>query len=110
MTLGQDMELRYGTVPYGLASESQQWRMRAAMGYALAVVGGLGMVVLDRFDVLLKFDEVKDTDYADVEHFMAQTYFDLKNYDEAKAHVEKAYALGYPVFGLRDKLKRIGKY
>lgn len=52
VTLGQDMELRYGTVPYGLASESQQWRMRAAMGYALAVVGGLGMVVLDRFDVL----------------------------------------------------------
>jgi predicted Zn-dependent protease len=64
----------------------------------------------EALDVLLKFDEVKDTEYADVEHFIAQTYFDLKNYDEAKAHVEKAYALGYPVFGLRDKLKRIGKY
>lgn len=52
VTLGPDMELRYGTIPYPLASESQQWRMRTAMGYALAVMGGLGIVVLDRFDVL----------------------------------------------------------
>lgn len=52
VTIGQDMELRYGTIPYPLASESQQWRMRAAVGYALAVMGGLGIVVLDRFDVL----------------------------------------------------------
>lgn len=64
----------------------------------------------EALDVLLKFDEVKEAEYADVEHFIAQTYFDLKKYDEAKAHVEKAYALGYPVFGLREKLKRIGKY
>ena len=64
----------------------------------------------EALDVLLKFDEVKEVEYADVEHFIAQTYFDLKKYDEAKAHVEKAYALGYPVFGLREKLKRIGKY
>lgn len=52
VTLGADMELRYGNIPYGLASDSQQWRMRAALGYALAVIGTLGIVVLDRFDVL----------------------------------------------------------
>ncbi|MES2347017.1 MAG: AAA family ATPase [Pseudomonadota bacterium] len=52
VTLGEDMDLYYGTVPYGLASDSQQWRLRAAIGYALAIVGGLGVVVLDKFDVL----------------------------------------------------------
>ena len=52
VTLGEDMELRYGTIAYGLASDSQQWRLRAAIGYALAIIGGLGVVVLDKFDVL----------------------------------------------------------
>ena len=33
-----------------------------------------------------------------------------EQYDEAKKHAEKAYELGYPVYGLRDKMKRIGKW
>ncbi len=60
--------------------------------------------------VLQKFDEAKEAEYPDAEHFMAQTYFELKQYDEAKKHAEKAYELGYPVYGLRDKMKRIGKW
>ncbi len=52
VTIGTDMQLRYGQIPYWLASESQQWRMQAAMGYALGVIGGSGIMVLDRFDVL----------------------------------------------------------
>lgn len=64
----------------------------------------------DALEVLKKFDQVKDVEYADAEHFMAQAYFELKRYDEAKQHLDKAYSLGYPVFGLRDKLKRVGKY
>ena len=64
----------------------------------------------EALEVLLKFDQVKDVEYADAEHFMAQAYFELKRYDEAKLHLDKAYSLGYPFFGLRDKLKRIGKY
>ena len=64
----------------------------------------------DALEVLQKFDQVKDVEYADAEHFMAQAYFELKRYDEAKLHLDKAYSLGYPVFGLREKLKRVGKY
>lgn len=64
----------------------------------------------DALEILQKFDQVKDVEYADAEHFMAQAYFELKRYDEAKLHLDKAYSLGYPVFGLRDKLKRVGKY
>jgi tetratricopeptide (TPR) repeat protein len=60
--------------------------------------------------VLLKYEDNKESDYPDAEHFLAQTYFDLKKYAEAKTHAERAYALGYPVFGLRDKLKQIGKW
>ena len=64
----------------------------------------------EALEVLQKFDQVKDVEYADAEHFMAQAYFELKRYDEAKLHLDKAYSLGYPFFGLRDKLKRLGKY
>lgn len=60
--------------------------------------------------VLLKYEDNKESDYPDAEHFLAQTYFDLKQYGEAKTHAERAYALGYPVFGLRDKLKHLGKW
>jgi|GEM_PF-1933360 len=64
----------------------------------------------EALDLLLKYEAVKDGDYADTEHFLAQTYFELKKYDEARQHAQKAYDLGYPVFGLRDKLKQLGKW
>lgn len=64
----------------------------------------------EALEILKRFDQVKDVEYADAEHFMAQAYFELKRYDEAKLHLDKAYSLGYPFFGLRDKLKRLGKY
>lgn len=52
VTIGEDMEPRYGVVRYGNASESQQWRVEMAVGYALAVLGGLRVLVLDRFDLV----------------------------------------------------------
>lgn len=52
ISLEADMELRYGAIPYALASDSQQWRIRAAIGYVLAVMGGLGVMILDKFDVV----------------------------------------------------------
>lgn len=60
--------------------------------------------------VLQKYEQSKEADYPDAEHFLAQTYFDLQRYAEAKAHAERAYALGYPVYGLRDRMKRMGKW
>lgn len=52
VVVGQDMAPMYGTIPYALASESQQWRIRMAFGYAIAVMSGLGILVLDGFDVI----------------------------------------------------------
>jgi tetratricopeptide (TPR) repeat protein len=37
-------------------------------------------------------------------------FFDLKEYDRALAQANEAYRLGFPLPGLRDKLKRIGKW
>lgn len=37
-------------------------------------------------------------------------YFDLKDYEKSLAYAHKAYLMGYPLPGLRDKLKRIGKW
>lgn len=52
IVVGSDMAPMYGTIPYALCSESQQWRVRAALGYAIAVLSGVGLLVLDGFDVL----------------------------------------------------------
>lgn len=55
VTMGEDMELRYGSIPYRLASESQRWRADLALGMALA--GRTGAVVLmDRFDMVQPSD------------------------------------------------------
>jgi len=49
--IGEDMDLRYGTIPYGLASESERWRCELAMGMAIAK-DHLGLVLMDRFDCI----------------------------------------------------------
>jgi len=37
-------------------------------------------------------------------------YFDLKDYDKSQLHAKKAYEHGFPLPGLRDKLKQAGKW
>lgn len=54
VTFDNDMEPRYGSIRYGLASRSQRWCVEFAVGYALAVLSGLRVLVLDEFDLLLK--------------------------------------------------------
>lgn len=50
--IGADMGAMYGTIRYDMASESEQWRCQLAIGYALAKMGGLNLLVLDRFDLV----------------------------------------------------------
>lgn len=49
VSIGEDMELRYGSIHYGRASESQQWRAQLALGIALGQDTG-GLLLMDRFD------------------------------------------------------------
>lgn len=50
--VADDIAITAGGRPYGLLSESEQWRADAALAYAAALVSGCGLVLLDRFDVL----------------------------------------------------------
>lgn len=41
---------------------------------------------------------------------IALVYLELKEYDQALAYAHKAYQAGFPLPGLRDRLKRVGKW
>jgi tetratricopeptide (TPR) repeat protein len=45
-----------------------------------------------------------------VQYNLGLAYFDTKDYDKSLEHAKKAYALGFPLPGLRDKLQRIDKW
>lgn len=47
---------------------------------------------------------------AELHNNLGLLYFDREQYDDAKVHAEKAYRLGYPLPGLRDKLTAIGHW
>lgn len=47
---------------------------------------------------------------ANINYNLGLAYFDLKQYDKALENAHMAYALGFPLPGLRDKLKRAGKW
>lgn len=50
--VGEDGELRYGDRPVTFCSESERWRADAACAIAVAKLAGLGLVLLDRVDVI----------------------------------------------------------
>ncbi|MFO1412797.1 MAG: tetratricopeptide repeat protein [Burkholderiales bacterium] len=49
-------------------------------------------------------------DNANVYYNLGLAYFDLKRYDSALANAQKAYALGFPLPGLRTKLQQVGMW
>jgi hypothetical protein len=54
---------------------------------------------------------VKDVEYADAEHFMAQAYFELKKLRRGQAASSRRPTRWATRFlALREKLKRVGKY
>ena len=50
VSIGDDMGLRYGTIPYRTASKSQKWRVQLAL--ALVLGRKHGLVVIDEFDLV----------------------------------------------------------
>lgn len=51
-----------------------------------------------------------DQDNANVNYNLGLAYFDMREYDKALDSAHRAYAAGFPLPGLRDKLKRAGKW
>lgn len=52
IVLQPDMSLRMGATLYELASASEQWRMRLALAYAIAMASQTGVVMMDEFDIV----------------------------------------------------------
>ena len=53
--------------------------------------------------------ELSDND-ANTLYNLGLAYFDLKEFDKSLELAHRAYALGFPLPGLRDKLRRAGKW
>lgn len=49
-------------------------------------------------------------DDRNVHYNLGLLYFDDKNYDKAKEHAKRAYDLGFPLEGLKKKLKSVGAW
>ena len=52
----------------------------------------------------------RNPDHPEAWYNLGLAYFALKRYDKAEEAARKAYALGYPLPGLREKLKRVGHW
>lgn len=99
--------------PYSIAC----WFERAeAFQPGDAIVKGLYGVYLVRADKpregAAKLQEARGMagNNANIHYNLGLALIDLNRYDEALESAHKAYALGFPLPGLRDKLKRAGKW
>jgi tetratricopeptide (TPR) repeat protein len=65
-----------------------------------------------RGEALNQLDEAGQLgiDGANANYNMGLIYFDLKEYEKSLLYAQHAYILGYPLPGLRDKLKKVGKW
>jgi len=81
-----------------------------------AVVPMIKGIFLDRIgkkqDALQAFKESERLapENANVQYNMGLIYFDLKQYDLALQHAQKAYARGFQLPGLKNKLQAAGKW
>ena len=49
-------------------------------------------------------------DNANVNYNLGLAYLEVKDYDKSLAHAKRAYELGFPLPGLRNRLKQAGKW
>lgn len=63
-------------------------------------------------EAIAKFEAARelDTNNANVNYNLGLAYMRLKDYDKALESAHRAYAQGFPLPGLRDQLKRAGKW
>ena len=51
-----------------------------------------------------------DQSNANIQYNLGLAYFDVGNYVAARESARRAYSAGFPLPGLREKLKRAGKW
>jgi tetratricopeptide (TPR) repeat protein len=60
--------------------------------------------------VQLQEADQRDQDNANIKYNLGLALFELKRFDEAAEAAQRAYALGFPLPGLRKKLESVGKW
>lgn len=65
-----------------------------------------------RAEAFAILDEIANAEEetANVYYNIGLIYFELKDYERSLSYAHRAYALGFPLPGLRDRLKRAGKW
>ena len=63
-------------------------------------------------EALLQLDAAQKlaADNANIHYNLGLVYLDLGEFEKSLDHAHRAYALGFPLPGLRDRLKRAGKW
>ncbi len=61
---------------------------------------------IDNLEIALKLDPTSSQNH----YLLGLSHFANKQFTQANHHAQKAYALGYPLPGLRNKLKRMGNW
>lgn len=74
-------------------------------GLYLAQAGNLGKAI----DQLNDADRLQP-DNANIHYNLGLLYMKKKDYPQAKAHAKKAYALGFPLPGLKRMLSKVGQW
>lgn len=83
---------------------------------SLKLYGGLALEYRDQGnlpkakEVLLKADRLSGGKSAEIEYNLGLINLELGQSDEAARNAVRAYKLGYPLPGLKNKLRRIGKW
>ncbi|MDP2325273.1 MAG: tetratricopeptide repeat protein [Gammaproteobacteria bacterium] len=65
---------------------------------------------LDKAVIQYRKAESMDPESSEIQYNLGLVYFDLKDYESSHQHAKRAYDLGYPLAGLRKKLKAVGEW
>lgn len=77
------------------------------------VIHGLYLIQTGKpADAISKLEQARelDSNNANVHYNLGLAYFDLKKFDQALDSAHVAYSQGFPLPGLREKLRRAGKW
>jgi tetratricopeptide (TPR) repeat protein len=80
---------------------------------AVHLIFGMHLHLSGKLDEALKEYKISEQIFPnspELYYNMGLLYFDRKEYALAKQHAQKAYQMGYPLPGLRNKLKSIGQW
>lgn len=104
---------RPGRVKYSIEcrfDRAERYRPDDAM---VKVIHGLYLLQTGKpQEAVTKLEQARqlDSSNANVHYNLGLAYIDLKQYDKALESAHLAYANGFPLPGLRDKLRRLGKW